>query len=152
MIGTTLAVRRNVAEERQEGVVILLRDRIDLVIVTTRAADGHAEERFTGGPQDVVEIIVARQRTIGRFVIPNAQPIKTGGGNGIAGLVGQLVPSKLFLDESVIRLVLVKGANDVVAVLPNKILAAVAFVAISLSKAHEVQPMTAPLFAVLRAG
>ena len=152
MIGTTLAVRRNVAEERQEGVVILLRDRIDLVIVTTRAADGHAEERFTGGSQDVVEIIVARQRTIGRFVIPNAQPIKTCGGNGITGLVGQLIPGKLFLDESIIRLVLVKGANDVVAVLPNEILTAVALVAISLGKAHEVQPMTAPLFAVLRAG
>ena len=151
MIGTTLAVRRNVAEERQEGVVILLRDRVDFVIVTTRATDSHAKESFTGSPQNVVKIIVARQRTIGRFVIPNTQPVKAGSGYGIAVLIRQLISGKLFLDESVIRLVLVKGANDVVAVFPNEILAAVAFVAISLGKAHEVQPMTAPLFAVLRA-
>ena len=134
MIGTTLAVRRNVAEERQEGVVILLRDRIDFVIVTTRATDSHAKESFTGGPQDVVEIIVACQRTIGRFVIPNSQPIKAGGGYGIASLVRQLIAGQLFLDEPVIRLVLVKGANGIVAIFPDEILSAIALVSVGLGK------------------
>ena len=112
-------MRGNVAEKRQQRIVILLWNGIDFVVVTARAADGHAEKRLAGGTQNVIEIIVARQRPVGGFIVPNAEPIKTRGRDGVSGFVGQFIAGNLFDDESVVRFVLVEGADNIVAIFPD---------------------------------
>ena len=148
VVAVALAVRRNVAEKREHRVVVLRRYGIDLVVVAAGAADCQAEERLGGGPQDVVEIIVASQLAIRRFVVPNTEPIEAGGRDAVGVAIRKLVASQLLHDETVVRLVLVEGANDVVAVFPNQILPAVPLVAVCLGEANKVEPMPPPLFAI----
>ena len=118
------------------------------MVVAAGAADGQAEEGLAGGPQNVVEIIVASQLAIRRFVVPNAKPIKAGGRDAVGVAIRKLVASQLLHDETVVRLVLVEGANDVVAVFPHQILPAVPLVPVCLGKANKVEPMPPPLFAI----
>ena len=148
VVAIALAVRRNVAEKREHRVVVLRRYGIDLVVMAAGATDGQAEERLAGGPQNVVEIIVASQLAIRRFVIPNAKPIKAGGRDAVGVAIRKLVASQLLHDETVVRLVLVEGANDVVAVFPHQILPAVPLVPVCLGEANKVEPMPPPLFAI----
>ena len=66
--------------------------------------------------------------------------------------VVQLVAGQLLLDEAVVRLVLVEGVDDVIAVAPGERLFAVALVAVGLGVADHVQPEARPALAVLRPG
>ena len=145
-----LVIVADVAEEREHLVVVLLRDGIEHVIMATRAANRQAHEGFRGGLEHVVEPFELGGARVVRFVIPDAEPVKTGGDQAVIVHVRQLVAGDLLHHEPVVRLVLVERADDVVAVFPDKRFFIVALVAVGLGEAHDVEPVAAPAFAVLR--
>ena len=91
MIAVALPMTGDVTEKRQHRIVVPLRNRIDLMIVATRAANRHPKERLAHRPQYVVEIFVSCQFAISRFIIPNAQTIKTSRSYAISITVRQEV-------------------------------------------------------------
>ena len=62
------------------------------------------------------------------------------------------VASELFDQEAIVGLVLVEGVNDVVAVAPDQGLVGVAFIAVRLRVAHQVEPVATPANAVVGGG
>ena len=145
-----LVVEADVPEEGQHLVVVPLRDGIEHVIMATRAANRQAHEGFRRGLEHVVEPFELGGARVVRFVIPDTEPVKTGGDQAVIVHVRQLVAGDLLHHEPVVRLVLVERADDVVAVFPDKRFFIVALVAVGLGEAHDVEPMAAPAFAVLR--
>ena len=106
--------------------------------MAARTTHSHAKECLTGGTQNVIEIVIARQRTICWLIIPYAETIKTGGSYRVARLVRHFIASDLFHDEPVVRLVLIKSADHVITILPNEVFFAVALVAVRLGEADEI--------------
>ena len=122
------------------------------MIVTARATDCHPQKCLGGGAQDVIKIIVTRQRPISRLIIPNAQSIKTRGCDGSTVLVSQLITGKLLHNKAVVGLIFIEGGYHIVTIPPDQILLTVTLITIGLGKAHQIQPMTAPLLTVLWTG
>ena len=145
-----LVVVADVAEEREHLIIVLLRDRVEHVVVAAGAADGQAHECFRRRLEHVVESVEFREPFVVRFIVPHAESIKPGGDQAFVVHVRQLVPGNLLKHESVIRLVIIKGADDIVAVFPDEWLFVVALVAVGLCKTHDIEPMATPAFAVLR--
>lgn len=144
-----LTVTVDAAHEPQQRVVVGLAQRIELVVVAARAADGQAQERRAGGDHDVIEIIELRDHRAVRFVVPDVQAVKAGGDQRLPQrgrhlrrlcefVLDQFVAGKLLLDEAVVGLVRVEGVNDVVAVTPRVRLRTIALVAVAFGVADEV--------------
>ena len=60
----------NPMEERQQLVVVALREGINFVIVTPGAIDSEPEKRLAGCGDDIIQAIVIGQERIGRLVVP----------------------------------------------------------------------------------
>ena len=142
-------------EDAVQRVVVLDRDRIELVIVTARAGDGQAEEglgrrvdALVDGVMDIVEALADGDEAEG----------------GEARIVGRdvrdAVRGELLDHELVVRLVLVHRVDDVIAVSPGVGVAVVAEEAVTLVDLQAtrvgvtggVEPVTGPAFAVVRRG
>ncbi len=74
---TAMPYGPHLVEVRQQPVVVGLRDRVDLVIVAAGAVDRQAEKHLAGRRDDVVELVVAGLLCVGRFVVPQAEPIES---------------------------------------------------------------------------
>ena len=136
-------------EHRFDGVVIMLRDRIEFVVVTTRAADRESEEGSGRRADDVVQLVralVPGQDFIGTFhLVPRSGDQKT------RGLIrAQRVASDLLENESVIRFVFVEGVNDVVAVRPGVGTRLVHFKTVGFGETNDIEPVPGPAFAEAR--
>ena len=92
---------------------------VEHVIVATGAADGEPQETLSRGPDDVVESVELRGPLVVGFVVPHAQPVEARCDEAFRSSVLQFVSRNLLDDESIVRLVLVEGADDVVAVTPG---------------------------------
>ena len=101
---------------------------------------------------DVVQAVVIGQQRIGRLVVPQAEAVIAGGDDAIGRHLVQLVAGQLLADELVVRLVGVERANDVVAIPPDERLGIVALEAVRLGIAHQVEPVPAPVLAVMPRG
>ena len=138
-----------------QGIVVLDRDRVELVVVAARAGDGQAEEGLGGGVDALVDGVVDVIEAL-------ADGDEAEGGE--AGIVGRdvrdAVGGELLDDELVIRLIFVHRVDDVVAVGPGVGVAIVAEEAVALvdleaarvGVAGGVEPVTGPAFAVVRRG
>src|SRR5207245_1031899 len=98
-----------------QGVVITLRDRVELVVMATSATDAQTEKHRSRGVDPVHE----RLNPIDVFDLVQHVPIRAHGVESGTGhrswVVGvQLVPGDLLLYEAVIRLIRVEGIDDVV--------------------------------------
>ena len=118
--------------------------------MATRAANRQAHEGFRGGLEHVIEPIKLGSALVIRFVIPYTEPVKTGGDQAVVVHIRQLIAGDLLHHEPVVRLVLVEGPDNVVAEFPDKRFFVVTLIAVGLGEAHNVEPMAAPAFAVLR--
>ena len=142
-------------EDTVQGVVILDRDRIELVIVAARAGDGQAQEglgrgvdALIDGVMDVIEALSDGDETEGGETRIVRRDVR----NAVGG--------ELLDDELVIRLVFVHRVDDVIAVSPGVGVTVVAEEAVSLvdlqaariGVAGGVEPVTGPAFAVVRRG
>ena len=146
---TSIAVRVDVPEKRQQRVVIALGDGIDLMVVAAGAIHGEPQKDLARGGDQIIKLIVEREFPVGRIVVPNPQTVITGGDQTLGTAVGQFVAGQLFPNEPVVGFVGVEGADDVVAVPPSMGLGLVGLVAVGLGEAHQIKPMPSPLLAVM---
>lgn len=135
-------------EERQQTVVVLLRNRIDLVIMAPGAVDGQTKEHLPGRGDHVIQDVELRQQPIGRLVIPQTEPVIPRGDDRVVRDLRQFVTSQLLTHKLIIRLVVVEGSNHVVAITPRVRLIAVAFKAVGVGTAHDIEPMPSPAFSI----
>ena len=142
------AVARNVLEEGEHAIVVRLRDGVCLVIVAAGAVDRRAEERLRRGRDDVVKLVEARLLLVRRLIVPEAETVVARRDDRVRGQRLELVTGDLLLNEPVVGLVRVEGADHVVAVAPSLRLRAIALVAVRLGVADEVEPVPPPFFAV----
>ncbi len=82
-LGPPLRYGLTSCEKRQQPVIILLRNRIDLVIVAAGAIDRQAEKNLPGRGDDVVQSIESGLLPIARLVVPNAKAIIAGGDQAV---------------------------------------------------------------------
>ena len=159
-----LDVERRI-EHRLKRVVILLRDRLELVVMTLRALHRHTQQ---AGPDDLhrrFERVVAIGADLVRIAIALAgavlaiakevrgfEQLDDLGRRGLTRFpAGQLVARKLLANKLVERLVAIQCADHVVAVAVGERTIRVGVeIAVGICVARSVEPMLAPAFAVAR--
>ncbi len=144
-----VVVRFDVLKEGRHAVVVALGDRVQLVVVAPSTVHGQAQEDLAGRGDHIVQLVRPRLSSVGRFVVPQPQPIEAGGDDRIGGDLVQFVARQLFAQELVEGLVLVERADHVVAVPPHLWLGIVPFETVRFGIADQVQPVAAPFFAIL---
>ena len=134
-----------------ERVVIVLRNGIELVIVTTRAAGGETEENRAGGVDDVVQLIRALH-AVELAVLSLYNVVRTGYEEAGGERFAQRIARELLAHKPVVRLVFIERADHPVAVRPRVVAFAAGFKAMRFAKAHQVQPMRRPALSITRTG
>ena len=136
-----------------DAVVVLLRNRIELVVVAPRAAHRHAHERQRGRGHQIVEGILPAALAAAQV---GADTQESGRRHRLvarrSSQVVELVSGQLFADELRVRLVLVERVDDVVAVAPAFGAIDVELEAARIGIANEIQPVARPSLAVVRRG
>jgi hypothetical protein len=145
-------------EDPGEAVVVLRGDGVELMVVAARARNGQAHEGAAGEVDLVVDNVADEFFLVRVAAAPFADHVDAGGDDavlveGAAVARGNQVTGDLFLDEAVVGQVVVKTANDPVAVAPGEgailLLADDARVE-GVGVADDVEPVTGPALAVLR--
>ena len=140
-------------EGRREGVIVGVRNRVVLVRVAAHAFERQAEHRVADGREHVVELVVADALQGFRRRLPgigtcHQETCRRRAGIG-AGL--DLVPGKLPADEISVGQVVVQRANDPVAIVICPRPKTIEFISAAFRKAHNIQPVASPAFAILGA-
>src|SRR5262249_20103536 len=137
-------------EERLEPVVVLSKDRVELVIMTSGAAEAQAKEHLGGDVRHVVEDDFTNLADL--TLIALVDPMAEGAGNGqrVRVFWSNLVTGELFPDEPVVRLIVIERTDDVIAVAPGLGSIVIAPMSVRLRVSHEVQPVSTPAFAMAR--
>ena len=125
-----------VLEDRLQPEVVLLAERIELVIVTSRTTDRQSEKRRSSRIDPIGEFLVPPQlRVESRFANPRPQPEQARaelslhvcdlpGGQRIAAAPFHVarpdfIGGELLLHEAVIRLVVIEGFDHPIAISPS---------------------------------
>ena len=137
-------------EDGLQAVIIFLGDGIELVVVAARALDGEAQNSASDGGDHVVQILVAEFGIV-FFAEAHLGVIaqEAGGDQAVVGHLRQFVSRQLFAEESVVRLVLIERADDVIAIAPGVGAVEIMFEAVGVGIAGNVEPVTSPALAVL---
>ena len=158
--GVVLAIGIDVPEKGEHRVVVGLAQGIELVVVTPGTPEGDAEKRRPRGGEDVVQVVELGGQGAVRLVIPDMKTVEAGRDDRLAPLGssrlvrplelrGDLIPRDLLPDETVVWLVRIEGADDVVAIAPGVRLLPIPLVAVALGEADQVEPMARPAFPVM---
>ena len=129
---------------RRQAVIICLWDCIELVIVTTGTFHGHRQKGCSCRVDHILQTLVLIFERIVGFVIPSSQTQETRGNYRRFAAIGNLVAGKLIDDKLVVRHIVIERINDPIAVAPGILFHRIAFIAIRLSEANEIQPMPRP--------
>ena len=136
-------------ENGLEPVIVFLGKRVVFVVMATGTADRQAHKDRTRGRDNVVQLIHSCLFVVciidGRAI--SAEP---GGYQSFRVAWLQFVTRQLFLDEAVIRLVIIEGADDIIPVAPGVRTIHVKLEAAAVGVACQVQPMPSPSFSVVR--
>ena len=141
-------------ENAGEGVVIALRNRIEFMIVATRASDRESED----GLRDGVDLLVGEiERELARIAfveIERAERQEAGGDELLRAFAIVLrrkqIAGDLFADELIVRLVGVQRPDHVIAIAPGVWHGGVHVAPGALRVAGDVEPMAGPGFAEAR--
>ena len=152
--GTTTGFRRciNIIEESEQGVKVLLGERIIFVIVTGGAMDRHPHEGGANGGDTidhVLEETLLGQR--GPAVDNEMQSIETRSNELVAGRIGEQVASQLIANEVVVAQILVESAYHPVAV-GDEVAVKVLVHAVGVGKTNQVQPIAGKVLSILFLG
>ena len=135
-----------------QRVIVLLRDRVELVVVAARTRGGHAHEALRDDVNAVINdlVLIAHEALAHREETHRRQ-------RGLVLRRREPVAGNLLADELVVRKIVVERLDDVIAIGPRKrvvglILRVVVPVAARVRVARHVQPVTAPTLAVSRRG
>src|SRR5205823_3784070 len=137
-------------------VIILLRDRVEFVIVAPRAMDGEAEESGHRRHHYVVAIVVTRDQAVrfalGKFNMPDEIPWarrdETGRDRRLRVVGPKNVAGKLFLYEPRVRNVIVRGLDDVITIRPGIGARFIFVVAMRFAEVNNIEPIAGPTFPV----
>ena len=143
---------RNIVEDREERVKLLLRERIVFVVVAAGAADREGHPGLPGG-LDAVDhgLHPPLLRDDAPFAVEPMVAVEARGHDLVAGRMLQHVAGQLFDREPVKRQIFVVGLDEPVA--PRPVLpAGVGLVATGVGVACGVEPLDRHPFAVVRAG
>ena len=139
-----------IVDERKHPVVLLLRERIELVVVTLGALDGEAQHALADGVHAVEHRIHAELLRIdSAFLVDHRVAQKAGGDNLFLRRVWQLIARQLLDDELIVRQVAVQRVDHVIAVEPN-LAALVLFETVGVRVTRGIEPLPAPALAVVR--
>ena len=103
-------------EDTVEGVVVGGRDRVELVVMTTRAGYGQAKEALGRRVDALVDGVVIILETL-----PNGDEAEGSEARVVLSQVRQTVGGELLDDELVVRLIGIERVDDVVAIGPRSI-------------------------------
>ena len=139
---------------------MLLGEGIKLVGVAACALDGGTGKGVERVTHHLVAVDVSRNASVnlglGHLNVPDEIPRPCGNetqpkdairGVGVKGVAGEL-----FLHKTGVGLILVEGADDIVAVGPGIGPQLILVVAAGVGVLHHIQPVPAPAFAVMRGG
>ena len=138
-----------------QGVVILNRNRVELMVVTAGARHGESEEglgaRVDTFVDDVVRVVEA---------LTDGEEAECGETRIVRGDAGDAVGSELLDDELVVRLIVVQRVDDVIAIGPSvgetvileEAVTLVDLEAAGIGVAGGVEPVASPAFAVVGRG
>ncbi len=139
----------------RQAVIVAGRNRIELVIVTTRAAGRQAEQAGADGRNHIVQLVVAVLLALGgRSLAGDGQQNgragcqKTGRRLGRRIVRGQFVAGQLPLDEAVERHVIVERGDHEVAIVIQVQPVLIGLVAGAVGVAGDVEPVAAPALAI----
>ena len=145
------------AQETRQGVIVFLRDRVELVIMTTGTGDREAQE----GLGDHIDLVVDPPHLVladvHRRMRSLAEEIKTAAEDRLVVPVCQVSPGlikqvarNLFHHEPVVGQVGVERTDDVVAIAKRIGDVVVELVPVGLGVADQIEPVAGPPFAVAR--
>ncbi len=144
-------------EEAAEGVVILRTDGIELVVVTSRAGHGQAQERLGEHVELVVQPLAFVLPDVHGRMILLAEEGPAGPqhgfvlfGSGPQPRLRKQVAGEMFLQELIVGHAGVEGADQVIAVLPGIGDREVVLVSAGFGVADEVHPVSRPPLAEVR--
>ena len=140
----------DVLKKRGERIKILLRDRIELVVVATAALEGEPEERGAKGGHAVVDVVDAVFLLDGAaLALLRMQAVEGGGEHLLVGGGGQQITRELPRDEFIPREILVEGLDHPIAPRPHLALA-VHLKPVAVGVARDVEPVGRHALAVAR--
>ncbi len=145
-----LAPLGDVVEVRHDLVELLLRDRVELVVVAARAAQGQAHPHRAGG-RHAVDAVLGEELVDddAPLAVQAVVAVERGGDALLQGRAGEHVAGELLDREPVERHVGVVGVDDPVAPAPHRPLA-VGLVAVGVGVAGGVEPLDGHALAVAR--
>ena len=151
-IGSVFAVAFDVSIECQHPVIVFLRHRVDLMIVTTTTVDREAEKSLAGGGQHIVKLIEIMLVGVGGFVIEQAESIKTRSDHRLRSYLIEFVSGDLFANELIVGHIFVEGPHDVIAIAPDERFGRIALVTVCFGVADHIHPVPRPAFPELGRG
>ena len=135
-------------EDAVEGIVVGGRNRVELVVMATRAGDGQPEEALGRRVDAFVDGVVVVLETLA-----DSDEAEGGETRVVLGQVRQAVGGELLNDELVVGLVGIERVDDVVAVGPGSLEGldgAVTLQALRVRVTGGVEPVAGPALAVVR--
>ena len=147
-----LAVFVDAVEEGAERVVVVDRDRVELVRVALRAAEGQPEPGRAHGVHAVEDVVDAGfLRVAAALAVGHVITMEAGGELLLGGGVREEVAGELLEGEAIVRDVAVEGVDDPVA--PRPVVAGgVRLETVGIRVSRGVQPPHGHTFAVVRRG
>ena len=147
------------AEEPGEGVIVLIGDRVELVVVAAGTGQSEAQKRLGDHVDLVVDSPHLLFANVDRRMRSLAEEIKPGPEDRLVEALGRMparrleqVSGDLLGHESVVRQVGVERANHIVAVAKRVHDVVVELMAGGLGVTDQVEPVACPSFAVAGAG
>ena len=142
------------AKDAGQCIIIISGNRVELVVVTARAAERHTEKRSANRLDLLVHHFHPQQFLVLQLVVVRTQRQKAGGDKAFVLLLASAcwhqVTRNLFANELVERLVVVEGVDHVVAKSPCVLEHQTPPTAAALGKTRHVQPVPPPCLTELR--
>ena len=147
----------NRSEDRLQVVVMLLSKRIELVVVALRALDRHRTKRVERVADHLIAVRMPSDFAIDLGLrhfgmpdpIPRSRRDEAQPQDAVRSARKKHIARKLLLDEACIRLVVVEGLDDVVAIRPCVGPELVFVVAARVGVLHHVEPVPSPALTVV---
>ena len=138
-----------IVQESGELVVVLLRSRVVLVIVTLAAIEREAKPNGAGGGHAIVESVPAEFERVGSaFLVQHGVTVKAGRDSLVERRPFQQIARELLDRELVERHVIVDGLDDPIAIEPHRA-GSIFLVAVGVGIASQVEPFARPAFTVM---
>ena len=135
-------------EHRPQGIIVLLRDRLELMIVTPRASDRRGKKSFREGIDLVVdhllmhavEIAAAAVTMLTHMIKHRSDQALDDSDLIVDSRIAQQIPGDLFDEQRIEPDVLVERSDQVIPVLMRSFGWIIPFVPIGIRVAHHIHP------------